>query len=252
MADDDTTNTATTIDTSMDGTQTEVVREPETQEAAKPVVDVEAAVRAREAELRKEFEATKQAAIDSAVQKRLARERRGKPNGTKDEPPVQTQTTEDPDLSTLTKRELHERMDLNRRFDRAQAKHASHLSERQLTTMEAAFLAEKPDHLDEWMAEYLGEMGWAKPTTSPAQRETATTGASSANGNGTPVKKPNPQAVDNAAPAGQISWKQVTDPTQLTKEQIQAIYTELGVRKGQHKIREMWETWGKNVRVVPG
>jgi len=140
-------------------------------------------------------------------------------------------------------------MESREAFTRASMRQAPHLTDRQLATMKRDYEREKPDDAGEWVTDWLDGMGLAKPTTSPAQREASGNGEAAEK---TAVRKPNPQAVDNAAPAGTVSWKQTTDPTQLTADMRAQIFQEMGVRKGQKHIREMWERWGKTVRVMPG
>lgn len=241
--DDATTATTTAIDTSMDGTQTEVARETEPEKAKVfTQADMDAA-RADAAKAREtEVLATLQPKIDSAVQQRLARERR-KPNGKKDDN-VQTTTADDStDPTPGNRSEVDSFM--------WHAHKQTHLTDRQLRTMEDAWRKEQPTHGSEWMAEYLAEMGW-KPTTSPAQHETAKPGDDAQSKPNGVAKKPNPAAIDNTATAGPGSWKQIQDPTQLTREQIDAMYVDLGVRKAQQAIRALWEKWGKTVRITPG
>ena len=138
---------------------------------------------------------------------------------------------------------------LDRRLDRSSGRYADHLNEFQLEVMESKFRSENPDELEEWWAENLKDMGWGKPTTEPAQRDTASDGKVEGE---EPLKKPNPDAVDNTAPAGNISWKQVSNPIEYTRAHIDQILAEKGTRGGQRYIREQLDRWGKTVRVIPG
>jgi hypothetical protein len=235
--------TTTAIDTSMDGTQTEVAREPEPEKAKVfTQADVDAAAAAAAKARETEVLATLQPKIDSAVQQRLARERR-KPNGKKDDNAQTTTADDSPDQTPPGARSEVDSFMWH-------AHKQTHLTDRQLRTMEEAWRKDQPTHGSEWMAEYMTDMGW-KPPTSPAQHETAKPGDEAKLPNGV-AKKPNPAAIDNTATAGASSWKQIQDPTQLSREQIDAMYVDLGVRKAQQAIRSLWEKWGKTVRITPG
>ena len=239
--------TATTIDTSLDGTQSEAPRDQEpasngdstfSQEQLDAAVTE--ALKARDAG---EVERTNE--VVKKVKAKASRKAQATQPSKEETPTPKNGEDKSDDLRD----EMAALSNLNRRFDRSSGRHADHLNEFQLDVMEGKFRSDKPEELEDWWTENLTDMGWGKPTTEPAQRDTASDGKVIGE---EPLKKPNPAAVDNTAPAGDISWKQVTDPTTLTRAHIDQIMAEKGTRGGQRFIREMFERWGKTVRVVAG
>lgn len=243
--------TQTSIDTSMDGSQTEPQREetPTNGDSTFSQETQDAAVAKAVAEAK----ANVQQQIDTVVKKVKAKAKAKRQTQVATVPPSKEETpatTEDPPESTLSPQELLATIDLREELVEAMSKHAEHINATLRKDMKGDCLEEKPDDVDEWVTDWLKARGMEKPTTEPAPREN-----NAGNGDSTvdqTVKKPDPAAVDNSAPAGETSWNQIVDPTQLTKIHVDQILADKGTRAGQSYIRKLWETWGHTVRVMPG
>jgi hypothetical protein len=223
----------------MDGTQAEVPK-PDTQPAAAevtptPKVEIPPAAKTY-------TEAQHQAGINSAVQKRLARERQPEPP--REEAP---KPAPDPSPKPSTKADLSLEVESLRgdlQFERAVR--GLDIDDDRRDVLETLFKAEKPQHLREWAKEKMKVMGWAKSDTSPAQSVSKTEAAPTSD----PTPPAGPPASDNGAPSPQPTFEQTGNPELLTKDSIARIYSEKGVRNGMIHIKDMAERWYKGKRVT--
>lgn len=234
--------TVTTVDGSMDGTQTEIPKPQDTPPVAAPPVTPDPPAAAPPVE-KTYTEAEHQAGISSAVQKRLARVK------SQSEPPREEAPKPAPEPpKPPTKEDLSlEVASLRGELQFAQAVTGLDLSDDRRDLLETLFKAEKPQHLREWAKEKMDVMGWAKSDTPPAQREPK---ADAAPKTEDPKPPAGPPASANGAPSPQPTFEQTGNPELLTKDSVARIYSEKGRRVGDIHIKDMVERWYKGKRVT--
>jgi hypothetical protein len=237
-------------DQSQDSTQETTDDSPmadseDSKDSAAGDVSVDELVAERLKDERAKWDADRQKDIDSAVQKRLARDRRKReaPKAPRTEPRAEAESEPSDDV-----KQFRQELELRDILDEAGIK----LNRRQRSILLREYGEAQPDHPVEWVRETVEELGFSikSENTQPAQTQTESP---------KPAQKPRTApASDQGSPATMSNYKLTGNPFDLTRSDKERMIQEngggeQGVRKMQRAVREMVERYYRdhNIRFQP-
>lgn len=156
----------------------------------------------------------------------------------KDEPATPAPTAAAPASTGLSAADVESMLERERVITRVATEHK--LTDAQVKRMKGALSAEKPEDVTGWVQSFVTDMGFVRPTETPANAPIAVVP------NAAPISD-----RGSPAPNGQVGWKyEFSNPMGMSKQAIAQMNAELGEEKARRMRLDAARTQAETMRVV--